>query len=947
MRAQTITSDGTVVSSLVPAGGTNTGSKRIINLPADRLRLNRCTVLLAGIMATLALTCSAEAATITRISPTTSSLTLTQGQSQTFQAGFGNLNWPDNWDEAKWYVNDVYRKTENLGGQNDSSSFSYTFTATGTYTIKVHAQYEYWMLFIPTTHWTSYIYWYVTVKPPTATVTVCTPSGGTVSPSPGSHTYNKGTSVSIRATPSTCYRFVRWNASGGVSVTSSTSASTTMRVNSSGSLCPVFEKKRYTVTISTPTGGTVSPSPGTRTYDCGASVSIRATPSSGYQFVRWNRTGGVSVTSSTSASTTMKVNGNGTLSAQFERRKVPVPNVIGKTESQARSAITAAGLTVGRVIWTQNNSVPAGQVVGQNPTGGTWVDYGSAVELTVSQGPTAPQTVPVPKVTGMTQSQAQSALASAGLAVGTITKSHSQTVPTGQVISQNPASGSQVPRGSQVNLTISLGPISDDSGSDDGSGGTSGELYTVGKAGIHRISLDGTVEHLLALHKDSYDIEIRDDRLYVTETTRGGDLVAYSLDGDYLTSIPTPAAANDYYKFVALPNRRFALLDNRNDKAFFIDETGSLLATTKLLSTPDSLYQSLSGIVVGNRLILSENGNGQVLAIDLTTYQASVFKTLSHLPQPLSDLAYTGGKYYILAGSRMVYSFTESGSAAKVGETGGVNVTGICILGNFAYISTNSANKVFELNLGTGVASTLASGIHYPRDIECVELTQGNGETGSTGACCGLRPGDRVILMVNTPLDSQGVPATGLYAGTLGTVVCCDYDDPDLPLFVSWDDWTNGKDNDTYCDPPVMSYTPHSGWWMSCDEVSPWGGAGNDGGDTGDGPKIGGSAPVIKIGGSSFSLSPDPSASSSPRTYIGSVQIEVEVNFRARLSAQISPIPAIGGMWSAWLEPAELGPGTVTTTLWVRGEDLDLSAFPAGLTGVQVATITIFAAPVF
>ncbi len=91
-----------------------------------------------------------------------------------------------------------------------------------------------------------------------------------------------------------------------------------------------------------------------------------------------------------------------------------------------------------------------------------------------------------------------------------------------------------------------------------------------------------------------------------------------------------------------------------------------------------------------------------------------------------------------------------------------------------------------------------------------------------TAACCGVRPGDRVILMVNTFLDSEDIPAAGLYAGTLGTVVCCDSDDPDLPLFVSWDGWANGKSNTTYCDPPVMPYTPNSGWRMSCDDIDPW-----------------------------------------------------------------------------------------------------------------------------
>jgi hypothetical protein len=83
--------------------------------------------------------------------------------------------------------------------------------------------------------------------------------------------------------------------------------------------------------------------------------------------------------------------------------------------------------------------------------------------------------------------------------------------------------------------------------------------------------------------------------------------------------------------------------------------------------------------------------------------------------------------------------------------------------------------------------------------------------------------------MVDTPRDSQGTAAVGLYAGTLGTVVCCDHDDPDLPLYVSWDGWANGKNSDTYCDPPVMSYAPNSGWWVSCELIEPW----NDGDTSG------------------------------------------------------------------------------------------------------------------
>jgi len=349
---------------------------------------------------------------------------------------------------------------------------------------------------------------------------------------------------------------------------------------------------------------------------------------------------------------------------------------------------------------------------------------------------------------------------------------------------------------------------------------TAGTLYTVGADGVHRISLDGSVEHLLALHKDSYDLEIRDNCLYVTEKSRGGAIFVYTLAGDYIESIPTPAVASEYLNLVALPERRFALLDNHNDKAFFIDEDGKLLATTVLLSPADSWLQTLKGIVVGNRLILSHNGKRQVLAIDLTNYHASVFKDLSSISETLGDIAYAGEKYYIIAGGRSVFRFTESGAAALVGQVPESNATGICVIGNFAYVTVNAANKLYKMDLSTGAVSVLVSGLNYPRDIECVESTG-----GETVTCCGLKAGARVMLLRNTPPDSSGAPAVGLVAGTLGTVICCDYGESRRPLFVSWDGWTNGKrDSGTFCE--VIPFVPYSGWWMSCDDIAPWSGGG-------------------------------------------------------------------------------------------------------------------------
>jgi RHS repeat-associated protein len=65
----------------------------------------------------------------------------------------------------------------------------------------------------------------------------------------------------------------------------------------------------------------------------------------------------------------------------------------------------------------------------------------------------------VPDVVGMSQGDAGTAIAAAWLSLGTVGQEYSDTVPLGQVVSQNPAAGLLVPQGSPVNLVVSLGPV--------------------------------------------------------------------------------------------------------------------------------------------------------------------------------------------------------------------------------------------------------------------------------------------------------------------------------------------------------------------------------------------------------------------------------------------------------------------------------------------------------
>ena len=135
---------------------------------------------------------------------------------------------------------------------------------------------------------------------------------------------------------------------------------------------------------------------------------------------------------------------------------VTVPNVEKLTQNDATTALTAERLTLGTVTQQASNTVATGNVIYQDPASGSSLAEGSPVNLVISSGPQMMTTVP--KVEGLTQAAATTTITGAKLMVGTITQRTSNTVATGNVISQDPSNGSSVAEGSGVNLVISSGP---------------------------------------------------------------------------------------------------------------------------------------------------------------------------------------------------------------------------------------------------------------------------------------------------------------------------------------------------------------------------------------------------------------------------------------------------------------------------------------------------------
>ena len=137
--------------------------------------------------------------------------------------------------------------------------------------------------------------------------------------------------------------------------------------------------------------------------------------------------------------------------------QVQIPNVVGKTQDQARKLIGDAGLEVGDVSYQPDDTAAADTVLRQNPPGGVgaYTDPGTVISLVLSSGK---PDVTIQQVAGMTFADAKSLLTKAGLKVKRNNVESDQT--KGQVLSANPAVGTTVASGTTVILDVSKGPKS-------------------------------------------------------------------------------------------------------------------------------------------------------------------------------------------------------------------------------------------------------------------------------------------------------------------------------------------------------------------------------------------------------------------------------------------------------------------------------------------------------
>ena len=155
----------------------------------------------------------------------------------------------------------------------------------------------------------------------TLVITVTPTGAGTTV---GQGTYNYGSSVQATATPATGYNFTKWVLDTGDERTAN--PLTGININGNRTVQAVFTPKTYSISANAAyrvnesgdfttgtTGGTVY---GGRTYTHGDSVSLKATPATGYSFAGWYE--GANQTSP-NTSYTFTVTSNRTFVGRFQR----------------------------------------------------------------------------------------------------------------------------------------------------------------------------------------------------------------------------------------------------------------------------------------------------------------------------------------------------------------------------------------------------------------------------------------------------------------------------------------------------------------------------------------------------------------------------------------------------------------------------------------------------
>lgn len=136
-------------------------------------------------------------------------------------------------------------------------------------------------------------------------------------------------------------------------------------------------------------------------------------------------------------------------------RWTQTPSVLGLKEAAATTQLEAAGLEARVGTPAYSETVPKGEVLSTDPAAGDRVLDGGTVTLVLSLGK---ERYDVPQLRGLTEDEAQDAIAARNLEFGEAVGRWSDDVPEGTVLGSDPKRGTSLEPGAIVDVFVSQGP---------------------------------------------------------------------------------------------------------------------------------------------------------------------------------------------------------------------------------------------------------------------------------------------------------------------------------------------------------------------------------------------------------------------------------------------------------------------------------------------------------
>ncbi len=144
------------------------------------------------------------------------------------------------------------------------------------------------------------------------------------------------------------------------------------------------------------------------------------------------------------------------ITADKKEKEVKVPDVVGKSEEEAKQILKEKELGIKVVERKESEKYDTGTVSEQKQKAGSKVKKNSTIQVVVSDGLIGTE-IPVPDVSGLSEGDAQRTLEDAGFKKISSEAEYSDTVAEGTVIGTTPSAGSNATEDTEIKMLVSKG----------------------------------------------------------------------------------------------------------------------------------------------------------------------------------------------------------------------------------------------------------------------------------------------------------------------------------------------------------------------------------------------------------------------------------------------------------------------------------------------------------